>query len=61
VAFGFGVHQCLGQNLARLELEVALGTLFRRLPQLRSAVDEDALPIKPGDTIQGLIEFPVTW
>jgi pentalenic acid synthase len=61
LAFGFGVHQCLGQNLARLELEVALGTLFRRLPQLRSAVDADELQIKPGDTIQGLIEFPVVW
>lgn len=61
VAFGFGVHQCLGQNLARLELEVALGSLFRRLPGLRPAVEEDELPIKPGDTIQGLIEFPVTW
>ena len=32
VAFGFGLHQCLGQNLARLELEIVFSTLFRRVP-----------------------------
>ena len=35
MAFGFGVHQCLGQPLARIELQVAFGTLFRRIPTLR--------------------------
>lgn len=61
VAFGFGIHQCLGQNLARAELEIALGTLLRRLPGLRLAAPAEEIPFKPGDTIQGLIELPVSW
>ncbi|WP_432118169.1 cytochrome P450 [Streptomyces sp. bgisy032] len=61
VAFGFGIHQCLGQNLARAELEIALGTLFGRLPTLRLAAPPDEIPFKPGDTIQGMLELPVTW
>ncbi|WP_406013708.1 cytochrome P450 [Streptomyces sp. NBC_00984] len=61
VAFGFGVHQCLGQNLARAELEIALPALFDRLPDLRLAVPAEEIPFKPGDTIQGLLELPVTW
>ncbi|MER5966086.1 cytochrome P450 [Streptomyces sp. NPDC002057] len=61
VAFGFGVHQCLGQNLARAELEIALGTLLRRLPGLRLAKPAEEIPFTPGDTIQGMLELPVTW
>ncbi|WP_327310711.1 cytochrome P450 [Streptomyces sp. NBC_01243] len=61
VAFGFGIHQCLGQNLARAELEIALPALFDRLPELRLAVPAEEVPFKPGDTIQGLLEMPVIW
>jgi pentalenic acid synthase len=61
VAFGFGIHQCLGQNLARAELEIALRTLFERLPELRLAAPADEIPFKPGDTIQGMLELPVSW
>ncbi|MEE1742417.1 cytochrome P450 [Streptomyces sp. BE147] len=61
VAFGFGVHQCLGQNLARAEIEIALRSLFARLPGLRLAVPADDIPFKPGDTIQGMLELPVAW
>ena len=61
VAFGFGIHQCLGQNLARAELEIALGTLLTRLPGLRLAAPAEDIPFKPGDTIQGMLELPVTW
>ncbi|MFJ2415656.1 cytochrome P450 [Streptomyces brevispora] len=61
VAFGFGIHQCLGQNLARAELEIALPALFDRLPGLRLAVPAEEVPFKPGDTVQGLLELPVTW
>ncbi|WP_328350276.1 cytochrome P450 [Streptomyces sp. NBC_00445] len=61
VAFGFGIHQCLGQNLARAELEIALHGLLDRLPGLRLAAPADAIPFKPGDTVQGMLELPVTW
>ncbi|MFE2924948.1 cytochrome P450 [Streptomyces goshikiensis] len=61
LAFGFGIHQCLGQNLARAEMEIALGTLFDRLPGLRLAAEPDRIPFKPGDTIQGMVELPVAW
>ena len=61
VSFGFGIHQCLGQNLARAELEIALHSLFDRLPTLRLAVPAEEIPFKPGDTIQGMLELPVTW
>ncbi|MGW2958487.1 cytochrome P450 [Streptomyces sp. NPDC001220] len=61
VAFGFGIHQCLGQNLARTELEIALRTLWERLPGLRLAAPPEKIPFKPGDTIQGMLELPVTW
>ncbi|MFF2847994.1 cytochrome P450 [Streptomyces sp. NPDC058001] len=61
IAFGFGVHQCLGQNLARAEMDIALRTLFARLPGLRLAAPADEIPFKPGDSIQGMLELPVTW
>ncbi|WP_316741747.1 cytochrome P450 [Streptomyces sp. MK7] len=61
IAFGFGIHQCLGQNLARIELEIALGSLVRRLPTLRLAAPPEEIPFKPGDTIQGMLELPVSW
>jgi cytochrome P450 len=61
LAFGYGPHQCLGQHLARLQLRVALGTLFDRIPGLRPAVPVDALPFKDDAAIYGLYELPVTW
>ncbi|MET8459111.1 cytochrome P450 [Streptomyces parvulus] len=61
VAFGFGIHQCLGQNLARAELEIALRSLFERLPGLRLAAPAEEIAFKPGDTIQGMLELPVAW
>ncbi len=61
VGFGFGIHQCLGQNLARAEMEIALHSLFDRLPTLRLAAPAEEIPFKPGDTIQGMLELPVTW
>ncbi|MEV4318685.1 cytochrome P450 [Actinocrispum sp. NPDC049592] len=61
VAFGYGVHQCLGQNLARMELELALTALFDRIPTLRLAVPVEELVLRPATTIQGVNELPVTW
>ncbi|MGW0482691.1 cytochrome P450 [Nonomuraea sp. NPDC003214] len=61
LAFGFGPHQCLGQNLARLELEIVFDTLFRRIPALRLAVRAEDLPFKSDAVVYGLHELPVTW
>ncbi len=61
LAFGFGPHQCLGLHLARLELEVVFGTLFRRIPGLRLATPADKLPFKHDASVFGPHELPVTW
>ncbi|MFF2375161.1 cytochrome P450 [Streptomyces xiamenensis] len=63
VAFGFGVHQCLGQPLARLELQVVCGTLYRRIPTLRLAGDGGPgdLAFKHDGAVYGVYELPVTW
>jgi cytochrome P450 len=60
VGFGYGVHQCIGANLARVEMQVAFATLARRLPGLQLAVSPDALQFKDSD-IYGMKELPVTW
>jgi cytochrome P450 len=61
LAFGYGVHQCVGQNLARTELQIALTTLARRLPGLRLAVPEEELMFMNDQAIWRLKELPVTW
>jgi cytochrome P450 len=60
VAFGYGTHQCIGANLARVEMQVAFSTLARRLPGLQLAVPADQLRFKDAD-IYGMKELPVTW
>ncbi|MDJ0341868.1 cytochrome P450 [Streptomyces sp. H10-C2] len=61
VAFGFGIHQCIGQNLARAEMEIALERLFTRLPNLRLAIPASEVQGKPAFVLQGVEELPVTW
>ncbi|MFR0357688.1 cytochrome P450 [Streptomyces sediminimaris] len=61
VAFGFGIHQCLGQNLARLELQIVFDTLLHRIPTLRLATPADRLPYKDDALIYGIHQVPVTW
>ncbi len=60
LGFGYGVHQCIGANLARVEMQVAFSTLARRLPGLRLAVSPDELRFKESD-IYGMKELPVSW
>jgi cytochrome P450 len=61
VAFGFGVHQCLGQNLARVELQIVYGTLYKRIPTLRLATTLNHIQFKDNSLNYGIDELPVTW
>ncbi|MER6492860.1 cytochrome P450 [Streptomyces griseorubiginosus] len=61
VAFGFGVHQCLGQPLARMELQVVYGTLYRRIPTLKLACALEDVKFKNDAFIYGVHELPVFW
>jgi cytochrome P450 len=61
VAFGFGVHQCLGQPLARLELQIALQTILARLPELRLDVPFEDISFRHDMAIYGVNTLPVAW
>jgi pimeloyl-[acyl-carrier protein] synthase len=59
IAFGFGIHFCLGAPLARLEGQIALGTLLRRMPKL--ALVSDVPKWRESSTLRGLKSLPVTF
>ncbi len=61
LAFGHGIHYCLGASLARLEGQVAIGELLARFPDLALAVPPEELAWRPGTLIRGLCELPVTY
>lgn len=61
VAFGYGRHQCVGQQLARAELQIVFHTLLRRIPSLELAVPIDDIPFKHDRLAYGVYELPVTW
>ncbi|GAA4681868.1 cytochrome P450 [Phytohabitans rumicis] len=61
IGFGHGAHHCVGAQLARMELQVALGALLERLPGLRLAVPEEELEWKSGMLVRGLKRMPVAW
>jgi cytochrome P450 family 142 subfamily A polypeptide 1 len=60
LAFGFGTHFCMGNQLARLELSLMTSRVLKRLPDLRLA-DESALPLRPANFVSGLESMPVVF
>ncbi|MFC8920664.1 cytochrome P450 [Streptomyces sp. NPDC057116] len=62
VAFGHGIHLCLGQQLARVEMRVAFSALLSRFPTLRLAVPAEEVGLRPETAdIHGVKNLPVTW
>jgi cholest-4-en-3-one 26-monooxygenase len=61
MAFGFGAHFCLGNQLARLELRVMVERVLARLPDLHLAVERATLPRRPANFISGIEEMPVVF
>ncbi|MFJ9617457.1 cytochrome P450 [Streptomyces noursei] len=61
LAFGYGPHQCIGQHLAKAELEIAFSTLFDKIPDVVPAAELDELPFKHDATLFGLYRLPITF
>ncbi|WP_410606955.1 cytochrome P450 [Amycolatopsis sp. lyj-109] len=61
VAFGFGIHQCLGQNLARIELRAGFTALLRAFPGLRLAIPADEVPLRLKGSVFSVKKLPVSW
>jgi len=61
VAFGFGPHQCIGQQLARVELQEVFTRLFARIPTLRLAVPFEHIDYRDNTLVYGVTALPVTW
>ncbi|WP_420717687.1 cytochrome P450 [Streptomyces sp. H27-S2] len=62
LAFGHGIHLCLGAQLARVEMRVAFSALLQRFPTLRLAVLAEDVAVRPESAdIHGVKSLPVTW
>jgi cytochrome P450 len=61
VAFGFGIHQCLGQNVARIELRAGISALLRAFPNLQLAVAMDEVPLRLKGSVFAVRSLPVSW
>ncbi|MFI0466904.1 cytochrome P450 [Saccharopolyspora sp. 5N102] len=61
LSFGHGIHQCLGQQLARIEMRAGFDGLLRRFPTLELAIPTDEVKLKTDMNIYGVHELPVTW
>jgi cytochrome P450 len=61
LAFGHGIHQCLGQQLARIEMRIAYTALFQRFPTLSLAIPAEEVPLRTDMGVYGVHRLPVTW
>ncbi|MBF6299075.1 cytochrome P450 [Nocardia amamiensis] len=61
IAFGYGIHKCLGQHLARMELETILSGLFHRAPGIRLMEDPAGVGIRRGAVLHGIERLLVGW
>ena len=61
LAFGHGIHQCLGQQLARVEMRIGYARLFQRFPTLRLAIPPDDVRMREDMAIYGVHSLPVEW
>ena len=61
LAFGHGVHQCLGQQLARIEMRIGFAELVKQLPDLKLAVPAEEVPLRNEMVVFGVHSLPVTW
>ncbi|MDL9938116.1 cytochrome P450 [Gordonia sp. ABSL1-1] len=59
--FGYGPHQCIGQQLARAEMQIYFQTVFRRFPNLRVSRPMEPSDFKTDRLAYGVYELPVTW
>jgi cytochrome P450 len=61
LAFGHGVHQCVGQQLARVEMRIGFAKLLAAFPDLRLAVPPEEIPLRTGMFVYGVDSLPVAW
>jgi cytochrome P450 len=61
MAFGHGIHHCLGAPLARMEMRVAYPALLQRFPKLEVTVPLEEIPFRVYSVVYGLKSLPVTW
>jgi cytochrome P450 len=61
LTLGHGIHQCLGQQLARVEMRVAFPALLTRFPTLRLDCDPTDVPLRTESNIYGVHHLPVSW
>ncbi|RBQ14499.1 cytochrome P450 [Spongiactinospora rosea] len=61
MAFGHGLHHCIGAPLARMEMKIAYPALLRRFPGLRLAVPESEIPYRGISIVYGVDALPVAW
>lgn len=61
VAFGHGIHHCIGAPLARMEMRIGFPALLRRFPGLRTTLPADGIPYNAHSAIYGLASLPVEW